>query len=314
MEFLRIASMAANAQSLNTSSRRPRVPVAWLLIVLVVILVGLSYAWQWDARGLLWLREQTASTAERKASVWLPDYHVVIDGKPLAGLEKDEASDLSYDAASKTLYSVMGKNAFLAELSLTGDVLRKIPLMGWSNPEGVAVLGNGLIAIVDERQHLMTIVTVTPETKTLNIADFPKYDLGPSVDQNKAFEGVAWDPRNQQILLGEERPPALFSWKADGSAVLKGDKQKLSSDNLIMRNLSALHADQKSGHLLALSAESHLLLELDEKGNEVSFMSLVRGLNGFAHTIPRAEGVTMGEDGTIYLVSEPNLFYSLKKQ
>ncbi len=305
--------MAATDQSLNTPKPRRRFQWSWLLIALVVILVGLSYAWHWDDRGLLWVREQTTSAAERNASVWLPDYHVVIDGKPLAGLEKDEASDLSYDASSKTLYSVMGKNPFLAELSLTGDVLRKIPLVGWGNPEGLAVLGDGVIAIVDEREHILSMVTVTHETKSLNIADFPKYDLGPSVDQNKAFEGIAWDPRNQRILLGEERPPALFSWKSDGSAVLKGEKQKLASDNLIMRNLSALHIDQKTGHLLALSAESHLLLELDEKANEVSFMSLIQGLHGLDRTIPRAEGVTMDDEGTVYLVSEPNLFYSFKK-
>ncbi|MFJ3521744.1 SdiA-regulated domain-containing protein [Pseudomonas sp. NPDC090203] len=307
--------MTVNTLPLNKPKRTLRSIGGWSLIALVVILVGLSYAWHWDDRGLLWLREQTVSSAQKDASIWLPDYRVVIDGKPLAGLEKDEASDLAYDPSTKTLYSVMGKNAFLAELSVTGDVLRKIPLVGWSNPEGVAVLGNGLLAIVDERQHLMTMVTVTPETKSLNIADFPKYDLGPSVDQNKAFEGVAWDARNQQILLGEERPPALFSWKSDGSAVLKGDKQKLpDTGNLIMRNLSALHVDQKTGHLLALSAESHLLLELDEKGNKVSFMSLIRGLNGLDRTIPRAEGVTMDEEGTLYMVSEPNLFYSFKKK
>lgn len=306
--------MAATDPTLSPAKRRSRFGISWLLIALAVILIGLSYAWHWDDRGLLWLREQSASAAEHASSVWLPDYEVDIDAKPMVGLEQDEASDLSYDPSSKTLYSVMGKNAFLAELSLTGDVLRKIPLVGWSNPEGVMVLGNGLIAIVDERQHLMTMVTVTPETKTLNIADFPKYDLGPSADQNKAFEGVTWDARNQQILLGEERPPALFSWKSDGSAVLKGDKHKVANDNLIMRNLSALYADQKTGHLLVLSAESHLLLELDEKGNEVSFLSLVRGLNGLAHTIPRAEGVTMDERGTIYVVSEPNLFYSFKKK
>ncbi|WP_296257702.1 MULTISPECIES: SdiA-regulated domain-containing protein [unclassified Pseudomonas] len=304
--------MAAADQSLSNPKRRG-FRWSWLVIALVVILVGLSYAWHWDDRGLLWLREQTVSVSERTASVWLPDYHVVIDGKPLVGLENDEASDLSYDPSSKTLYSVMGKNAFLVELSLSGEVLRKIPLVGWSNPEGLAVLGNGLIAIVDERQHLMTMVTVTPDTKTLNIADFPKYDLGPSADQNKAFEGVAWDPHKQRILLGEERPPALYTWQSDGSALLKGDKQKLANDSLIMRNLSALDVDEKTGHLLALSAESHMLLELDEKGNEVSFLALVAGFHGLDHTIPRAEGVTMDDKGTIYMVSEPNLFYSFKK-
>ncbi|MFJ3482675.1 SdiA-regulated domain-containing protein [Pseudomonas sp. NPDC090202] len=306
--------MAVNNPPLTSPKRRPRFRWSWLLIAVLVILAGLSYAWHWDDRGLLWLHERSASPAEKAASIWLPDYQVEIDAKPLVGMEKDEASDLSYDPVSKTLYSVMGKNAFLAELALNGDVIRKIPLVGWSNPEGVAVLGNGHIAIVDERQHLMTIVTVTPDTKTLNIADFPKYDLGPSKDQNKAFEGIAWDPRNQQLLFGEERPPALFSLKADGSNAVSGEKVRVKNDNIILRNLSALYADQKTGHLLVLSAESHMLLELDEHGNKVSFMTLLHGLNGLKQTIPRAEGVTMDENRTIYMVSEPNLFYSFKKK
>ena len=286
----------------------------WLLLAVVIIGGGLSIAFHWDDRGRLWLREQSATPAQRAASIWLPDYKVDIDAKPLAGMEKDEASDLSYNPVTKTLFSVMGKNAFLSELKLNGDVIRKIPLVGWSNPEGVAVLENGLIAIVDERQHLMTIVTVTPDTKTLNIADFPKYDLGPSKDQNKAFEGIAWDPKNQKVWLGEERPPALFNWVSDGSSVFKGDKQKLVNNNIALRNLSALYSDQRTGHLLVLSAESHMLLELDEKGEQVSFMTLLQGFNGLSGTIPRAEGVTMDENGTLYIVSEPNLFYTFKKK
>jgi uncharacterized protein YjiK len=114
--------MTADAPQLRKPKSRPRFSWSWLFIALVVIFVGLSYAWHWDDRGLLWLREQSASASERAASVWLPDYKVDIDGKSLVGLEKDEASDLSYDPVSKTLYSVMGKNAFLAELSLTGEV------------------------------------------------------------------------------------------------------------------------------------------------------------------------------------------------
>ncbi|WP_309676199.1 SdiA-regulated domain-containing protein, partial [Pseudomonas sp.] len=228
--------------------------------------------------------------------------------------EKDEASDLAYDPQSKTLFSVMGNKPFLVELTLQGDVLRKMPLVGWSNPEGVTVMGNGLLAIVDEREHMLSIVKVDADTRELNIADFPKYDLGPSKDQNKAFEAIVYDRRNQQILLGEERPPALFSWKSDGSQILKGDKQKLASDELDIRNLSALAIDPRTGHTLVLSADSHLLLELDEKGEQVSFMTLLGGFNGLKKTIPRAEGVTMDDAGTLYLVSEPNLFYRFEKQ
>ncbi|WP_433588836.1 SdiA-regulated domain-containing protein [Pseudomonas koreensis] len=305
-----------SAQTQLNPPRRSRFALRWYVWLLLVLAVayGLAFAMHWDDRGLLWVRERFESQAEQKASIWLPDYRAVIDGKLLPGMEKDEASDLSYNPQTKTLFSVMGKNPFLVELTLQGDVLRKMPLVGWINPEGVTVMENGLMAIVDEREHLLTIVKVDANTRELNIADFPKYDLGPSKNQNKAFEAITWDPRNQQLLLGEERPPALFTWKSDGSQLLKGDKQKLASNELDIRNLSALAIDPRTGHTLVLSADSHLLLELDEKGDQVSFMTLLGGFNGLKNTIPRAEGVTMDDAGTLYMVSEPNLFYRFENQ
>lgn len=298
------------------TARRSRFVMRWYswLSLVAVAAYGLAFAMHWDDRGVLWVKERFESPAERKESVWLPDYRAVIDAKLLPGMEKDEASDVSYDPQTKTLFSVMGKNPFLVELTLQGDVLRKMPLVGWSNPEGVTVMGNGLLAITDEREHLLSIVKVDADTRELNIANFPKYDLGPSKNQNKGFEAVVWDARRQQLLLGEERPPALFSWKSDGSQILKGDKQKLSSAALDVRNLSALAIDPRTGHTLVLSADSHLLLELDEKGEQVSFMTLLGGFNGLKKTIPRAEGVTMDEAGTLYMVSEPNLFYRFETQ
>ena len=80
---------------------------AWLLLVAAVA-YGLAFAMHWDDRGVLWVQERFESPAERQESVWLPDYHAVIDAKPLPGMEKDEASDLSYNPQTKTLFSVMG--------------------------------------------------------------------------------------------------------------------------------------------------------------------------------------------------------------
>jgi len=314
--FWKPRSMSAPTLLKPQSLRRSRFSLRWYawLLLAGVVGYGVAFAMHWDDRGLLWVQEGFESPLERKASVWLPDYQAVIDAKELPGMEKDEASDLSYNPRTRTLFSVMGKHPFLVELSLQGEVLRKMPLVGWSNPEGVAVMENGLLAIVDEREHLLSIVKVDADTRELNIADFPQYDLGPSQDQNKAFEAVAWDPRNQRLLLGEERPPALFAWKSDGSQVLKGDKQALASDGLDLRNLSALAIDPRTGHSLVLSADSHLLLELSEKGEQVSFMTLLGGFNGLKNTIPRAEGVAMDEAGTLYMVSEPNLFYRFEKR
>jgi len=305
-----------SSQTQLKPARRSRFALRWYswLLLAAAAVYGLAFAMHWDDRGVLWVLERFESTSEKQESVWLPDYRVVIDAKLLPGMEKDEASDLSYNPQTKTLFSVMGKNPFLVELTLQGDVLRKMPLVGWSNPEGLTVMENGLMAIVDEREHLLSIVKVDAQTRELKRDDFPKYDLGPSKDQNKAFEAITWDARNQQLLLGEERPPALFTWKSDGSQTLKGDKQKLDSDELDIRNLSALAIDPRTGHTLVLSADSHLLLELDEKGEQVSFMTLLGGFNGLKKTIPRAEGVTMDEAGSLYMVSEPNLFYRFEKQ
>lgn len=303
-----------SGDSLPSVRKRPLM-LRWStwLATAAVIGYGVAYAMHWDDRGLLWVKERFESPAEQRASVWLPDYHADIDAKVLPGMEDDEASDVSYDPQTKTLFAVMGKNPFLVQLTLDGDVLRKMPLNGWSNPEGVAVLEGGRMAIVDERDHTVTIIRVDADTKALNSADFPQYDLGPSKNQNKAFEGVAWEPKRQRLVLGEERPPKLFTWSSDGSGQLSGQKQSLSSDELDLRNVSALGIDPRTGHMLVLSADSNMLLELDQQGQQVSFMTLQGGFNGLQKRIPRAEGVAMDEQGTLYMVSEPNLFYRFRK-
>jgi len=285
---------------------------SWVLLAVVVAAI-VARLLHWDDRAQLWVSEFFESAADRHDSVWLPSYQVVIDAKVLPGMERDEASDITYNAATDSLFAVMGKNPFLVELTLEGDVVRKIPLNGWSNPEGVTALPGGRLAITDERTHHLTIVNVDGNTRELNIADFPQYDLGPSTNQNKAFEGIAWDPARQRLLLAEERPAKLFSWASDGSTRLEGNKVAMSTDSLDMRNLSAISIDPRTGHTLALSADSHLLLELDEKNEQVSFMTLLAGFNGLKDTIPRAEGVTIDGRGTVYIVSEPNLFYVLRK-
>ncbi len=94
---------------------------------------------------------------------------------------------------------------------------------------------------------------------------------------------------------------------------LKGEKQPLPSEELDLRNLSALAVDPRTGHLLVLSPDSNMLLELDEQGQQVSFMTLLGGFNGLEDTIPRAEGVAMDDKGNLYMVSEPALFYRFRK-
>jgi uncharacterized protein YjiK len=293
-------------------------PLSRRLILALIVALACATAviryLHWDDRTLLWLKEHNLPAAERAASIWLPGYKASVEGKPLAGLDDDEASDLAYSPLTGTLFTVTGKLPMLVELSRSGEVLRRIALKGFANPEGVAVLENGMIALTDERQRNLSLFALTPDTTELDIADAQPFDLGFPDAGNKGFEGIAWDPAQQRLLLGKEREPtAMFSLGSDGQHLLDQELQPLPSYGLGMRNLSALSVDPRTGHILALSAQSHLLLELDEHGEPVSFISLMGGQNGLARRIPRAEGVAMDEDGTIYMVSEPNLFYVFRK-
>lgn len=296
-----------SASPLSPMPRRRRL-LRWPLWLgaLAVIGYGVAVAMHWDDRGLLWIHERFEPASARAQSIWLPAYVADIDAKPLPGMERDEASDLAYNPHTGTLFAVMGKHPFLAELDLDGNVLRKIPLNGWANPEGVVVMEDGRIGIVDERQRDLVVVKVDAATVAVERGDYKGVGLGESADGNKGFEGIAWDAMRKRLLLGAERPPALYALSDAG-------RTPLPSDGLDLRNLSALAVDPRTGHLLALSAESNMLLELDEKGEQVSFMTLLGGFNGLKHTIPRAEGVAMDEHGTLYIVSEPNLFYRFRK-
>ena len=83
---------------------------------------------------------------------------------------------------------------------------------------------------------------------------------------------------------------------------------------LFVRDLSSLQYDEGSGHLLALSDESRLVIELNSDGRPISTLSLLRGQHGLDKSVPQAEGVAMDNQGRLYLVSEPNLFYVFEKQ
>lgn len=292
----------------------------WLLGVgCTGLILGLMHYFHWDDRLLFLWQERYTSAQEQAESIWLPGYRAVIQAKPLAGLEKAETSGLSWSPLSNTLFTVTGRIPKLVELSLEGEVLRVVELRGFSDPEGVEVLSDGRIAIIDERRGELTAFYLPLDAQFIDGDTLPSISLGAMASSNKGFEGVAWDVRNQRIFLAKERSPfGLFSLPfpdaADSLEMPVFALQELPSAQVFMRDFSSLAVDHRTGHLLVLSDESRMLLELDEEGHPVSFISLAMGFNGLTRSIKQAEGVAMDAQGTIYIVSEPNLFYVFKKQ
>lgn len=286
----------------------------FIFIVLLLLLGLAGYLMRWDARIGLWIDEARTSPEMRATELWLPGYTAVLQIE-VPGLEKEEFSDLAYDPASNTLFTVSGKQPLLIELSLQGKVLRSIPIKGVSNLEGVAVMGDGYMAISDERQHNLSIFRINADTRALDSKDFiQQVDLGHTEEPNKGFEGLAWDAPNQRFLLGKEKYPVmLYGLPSDGRKVT-GELRGLDYLGGMMTDLAGLTVDPRSGHVLALSQESHLLVELGADYQPLNFIALLRGLHGLKHYIPQAEGVALDAEGNLYIVSERNLFYVFHKQ
>ena len=289
----------------------------WKIVAFVALLVLLgsaSHYFHWHQQLLFWVKETTVRQKVREQSIWLPDYEAVIQAKELPGLEKYETSALTWNPATQTLFSVTGKIPQLVEISPEGELLRRIELEGFADPEGVEVIDAQRMAIIDERRGEMVVFKLPIKGDVLRYAELVAVNLGIVKAGNKGFEGIAWDAVNQRMILAKERSPyGLFSLPFPDDNNFPKTLQELPSKHLFVRDMSSLAIDPRTGHMLVLSDESRLLVELDENGETVSYISLVRGFNGLKKSINQAEGVAIDEHGTIYLVSEPNLFYVFKK-
>jgi uncharacterized protein YjiK len=286
-----------------------------LLLLLSIVLLAQEYR-LFDRA---WFNVQQAYVAEDvDRTMGLANYQVEIEGRPLGNLEN--VSALAYDPDRNTLFTVTNKNPELIELSLDGQILRSITLEGFGDAEAVEYVSPGVYIISDERQQRLIKVRVTDSTTRLVAEDFQQLSLTVGDIGNKGFEGLAYDPTSKRLFAAKERDPMRIieihgfpHEKSEQPFKLQVESNIARDEGLFVRDLSSLHFDVRSGHLLALSDESRLLLELSRKGQVLSSLSLLGGSSGLKDSIPQAEGVAMDHQGTLYITSEPNLFYRFKK-
>ena len=300
--------------------RRVNRSTALVLCITLVALVAAGFGAQhlrlfersWFQLSQLW---QTADPT----AINLGEYRAMVQGKVIEGLE-DNVSALTYDPLRKTLFTVTNKHAELVELSLDGRVLRRIALVGFGDAEAVEFIGENTYVITDEHQQRLIKVKVDDNTQVLDARDAQQLTLGLNRSGNKGFEGLAYDSVGKRLFVAKERDPMLI-YEVRGFP--QDNPQQPYATHVVtnprrdarifVRDLSSLQFDERTGHLLALSDESKLLLELDLEGRPISTLSLKKGKHGLTRSVPQAEGITMDDEGTVYVVSEPNLFYVFKK-
>lgn len=299
--------------------RLARPKPAFFILVLIALMGAGVVAQQFRLFERAWFNWQVWGQPVGDRAIGLADYRVSVEGQVIEGLD-DDVSALTYDPVRKSLFTVTNKNAELVELSLAGKILRRISLVGFGDAEAVEFISDNIYVISDERQQRLIKVHVDDDTQFLDAADAEQMTLGVHVGGNKGFEGLAYDSVGKRLFVAKERDPMVI-YEVHGFPHFKPEKtysvhvinNPKRDAGLFVRDLSSLQYDERSGHLLALSDESFLVLELDIDGRPLSSLSLLNGRHGLNARVPQAEGIAMDDAGTLYLVSEPNLFYVFKK-
>lgn len=294
--------------------------VVLTLLVLLILTASFFVAREYRVIERLWFNWHVFWQSSDAQALGLDAYEVEIEARVIDGL-KANVSALSFDPQRKTLFTVTNKHPELVELSLEGRILRRIPLTGFGDAEAVEYISPGIYVISDEHSQRLIKVHVDDATTTLDAADAEQLTLGIDAGGNNGFEGLAYDNQGRRLFIAKERRPVqIIEVRGFPDAgthspnILEVTSNKQRDAGLFVRDLSSLQFDERSGHLLALSDESRQILELDTEGRPVANVSLTKGSMGLSKSVPQAEGIAMGDDGTLFVVSEPNLFYVFKKR
>lgn len=296
-------------------------PWKWALLLLALTLVYQIGAQHLDNRLYFWVKTSLHESEWEDRSLWLPEYQVRIDALPVAGV-KDNLSGLTYDADRDQLWAVINNPEELLALSKDGELLARYPLSDFKDVEGVTYLGDNLLLLAEERDHALVVVELPEKPGALFREDYRALTLGIGLGGNKGFEGVGYDRAGDRLYVVKEHSPRkLYEVRGLKSSFLGDfnleviDRQAWIEHKVFATDLSSVHYDEQTGHLALLSDESKVLIELDaEDGKLISFRSLLSGFAGLKDSVPQGEGITLDDQGNLYLVSEPNLFYRFERE
>jgi uncharacterized protein YjiK len=296
-------------------------PWKWALLLLALTLVYQISVQHLDKRLYFWIKTSLHEVEWENRSLWLPEYQVRIDALPVAGVSNN-LSGLTYDEGRDQLWAVVNNPEELLALSKDGELLGRYPLSGFSDVEGITYLGDNLLLLVEERDQALVVVELPEKPGALFREDYRALTLGIDLGGNKGFEGVGYDRAGDRLYVVKEHSPRkLYEVRGLKSSFLGDfnlqviDRQAWIDHKVFAKDLSSVHYDEQTGHLALLSDESKVVIELDaEDGKLISFRSLLSGFAGLKDSVPQGEGLTLDDQGNLYLVSEPNLFYRFERR
>ncbi len=256
-------------------------------------------------------------------------------GAGLANFLAQEASGVTWNRATNSLFIVGDGSRAIVQVSLTGQLIDVMTLgldatrpqgTAYYDTEGITAVGNNQFIVAEERLRSVSLITYTPNNATpLPYSGSQHVKLGTTIG-NVGIEGLSWDPLTGGIVAVKEvSPQGIFQTTLNFAAgtASNGSATTVNSINLFspqlafnagladfadvfaLSNLSDIGAADQA-NLLILSQQSGKIIEVDRAGNVKSQLTiaLLPNTGGLSVEDQQHEGLTMDDRGYLYLVSE----------
>lgn len=225
------------------------------------------------------------------------------------GSAASEASAVTFNWDTGTLFVVGDEGDAVVEVSTSGAQLSTMSLTGFDDTEGLTYIGGGQFVIVEERLQDVYRLTYAAGGSAARSA-LPTASLGATVG-NVGIEGISYDPRTgRYVAVKEKMPQQVLDTSIDFAAGMASVSELFVpnlgvldlSDVQVLATVPSLLGTADEDHLLIFSQESSMLLEVTRTGQVLSQFD-------FSALASDAEGVTIDANGVIYIVGEaPEMF------
>jgi uncharacterized protein YjiK len=248
---------------------------------------------------------------------------------PAGNLLCQEASGVTYNWDTDTLFIACDGGQSITQVSKTGVLIDTMTLALGSSPqgtefydiEGITYIGGGKFVFVEERDRQVVEFTYVAGS-TLTRSAAKTVDLGTFVN-NTGIEGLTYDPQTGGFICVKEISPlGLFQTGVDFNAgtATNGSASTVNSTDLFnpvltgmsdfadvfaLSNLPALNSLPNSGNLLVLSQEDARIVNIDRTGVITSTLQIVADPGSpLSAPAQQHEGLTMDRNGILYIVNE----------
>jgi len=243
-------------------------------------------------------------------SIDLGGYQQTAGPITVGGISAD-LSGVTYNPLTNTLFMITNKSSKITETTLSGGFIRSITLNGFNDPEGIAHIEGNSYAITEERQGRVLYISIYSHTTVLNLSNM-LYTQIPGISNNEGLEGVTRNSvTGDYYAVKEKNARTLYKYNGTSTTPNLLQTCDIQANSFGMSDVSdVFHLSIPTGlanlevsdKILILSDESSRVVEIDNNCNLYSTLYLPS--SGTQH-----EGITMDNNGTIYVVSEPNLLY-----